>query len=840
MSPLKPISLLFYLIAKLLLSRWIKTKVLPDNLDALGIDPDKPICYVLETRSVSNLIALELKCHELGLPNPRAVLGDEGLQQWHSVYSLIPRRRFFSSERRHLRRKTGKLKDIIEVIQHGDGELDVQLVPVFLLWGRPVEKEEVWYRALFSDNWSIAGRFKKLIAIILHGRNTLLQFKSPISIHAQMQTRAWAGLDRRLNEEMGESLYQLRRATIGPDLSHRRTLVDDLLKTVAVKRAIVTTVQKQGISKDKAVARARKYADEIAANYTSSAIKVFELILRFLWDKLYDGVEVGHFARLQATAPGNGLIYVPCHRSHIDYMLLSYVLYTRGIVPPHIAAGINLNLPIIGPFLRACGAFFMRRSFRDNPLYAAVFNEYLHANFVRGVSVEYFIEGGRSRTGRMLAPRPGMLQMTVRSYLRDASMPLVFVPVYIGYEKLVESKTYIRELGGKSKKKESVFGLLKSLQDLKGSFGKVYVNFGEPIALDDVLNQVHPDWREERYDIKSRPEWLPTAVNTLGQRIVNRINEAAAVNPISLVAVAMLSTPKTAMGVSELERQVDLYLTLLTKLPYSENVTLPQMSGSEIVQYVEKTGMLRRYQHEMGDVFNMKGQDSVLMTYFRNNILHLLMVPSLIASCFINKREMQDEEVVHLVSTMYPFLRNELTLHSSDDALPAEITQAIAVLLDMGLLVRHWTSNELRRPISTTLEAMQLRVLAESVRPMLERYYMGVYVLQQQPSGSLTASELEGQMVSMCQRMSMLYELNSPDYSDKALFKHFTTTLEQQGMVTLSEDDKLLYTEALISFNQHTKGILHQPIRHSIHQVVKEPLKAVTPEQDVAPQDGAK
>lgn len=819
MFPFKPISLLFYLLSRFVLSGWIKTKVLPDNTEALGIDADKPVCYVLETRSVSNLIALELTCRRLGLPNPRGILGEEDLRQWRSVYSLIPRKRNFM-QGRILRNETGKLKKLIQTVQEGEGELDVQLVPVFVLWGRPVEKEDSWYKAFFSDNWNITGRFKKLMTILLHGRNMLIQFKPAISIHEEMQTKAWQGLDQRLNEDMSARLHDLRRATIGPDLSHRRTLVDDLMRTSAVKRAIVKAKQDDGISKEKAVTKARKYANEIAANYTSSAIKVFELLLRQLWDKIYDGIEVSNFERLQETAQGNGLVYVPCHRSHIDYMLLSYVLYTRGIVPPHIAAGINLNMPLVGPFLRACGAFFLRRSFKDNPLYSAVFKEYLHANFVRGVSVEYFVEGGRSRTGRMLHPRPGMLQMTVRSYLRDSKTPLVFVPVYIGYEKLIESKSYIKEMGGKKKKNESIFGIIKSLRGLRGSFGKVYVNFGEPLPLTEFLDERREGWRDERYDADCRPEWLPNVVNSLGTTIVNRINEAAVVNPVNLVSVALLSTPKRSMGEPELARQAELYLTMLQKHPYSSSLTLPDMTGQEMVDYVEKTGLLQRFEHDMGDVLRLDSQNSVLMTYFRNNVLHLLVLPCLVASCFINKREVSDERVQELIAAIYPFLRKELTLSCSDQELNRETEKAIETLLSMGLLVRHWTTNELRRPTSTTLEAMQLRVLAESARPMLERYYMGVFVLQKHESDGVTVAEFEKDLGDLAKRMSMLYELNSPDYSDKALFKNFTATLLEQNMAKVLDDDKLCVLPKLSEFNQLTKDILYQQIRHSIHQVV--------------------
>ena len=149
------------------------------------------------------------------------------------------------------------------------------------------------------------------------------------------------------------------------------------------------------------------------------------------------------------VAPGQEIVYLPCHRSHIDYLLLSYLIYRNGLTPPHIAAGDNLDMPLVGGLLRRGGAFFLRRSFKGEPLYAAVFHEYLHLMLARGFPIEYFIEGGRSRTGRTLAPKAGILGMTIASFVRSHSRPLVFVPVYVGYERIIEGDTYVRELAGR-------------------------------------------------------------------------------------------------------------------------------------------------------------------------------------------------------------------------------------------------------------------------------------------------------------------------------------------------------------------------------------------------------
>ena len=227
-------------------------------------------------------------------------------------------------------------------------------------------------------------------------------------------------------------------------------------------------------------------------------------------------------------------------------------------MPPHIAAGDNLNLPVIGTVLRRGGAFFLRRSIRGNALYSAVFSEYVAQLVGGGYSLEYFIEGGRSRTGRLLAPKGGMIAMTVRAFLRAPRRPVVFQPVYIGYEKLIEGKSYLDELTGQPKQKETIWALLRGmLEVLRSHYGKVTVNFGEPVRMDDSAGRARdPDWRAQMHEDK--PTWFSDVVDELAQRIQVNINRAADVNPINLLALALLSTPKHAMAESDLLAQLGL------------------------------------------------------------------------------------------------------------------------------------------------------------------------------------------------------------------------------------------------------------------------------------------
>jgi glycerol-3-phosphate O-acyltransferase len=319
-----------------------------------------------------------------------------------------------------------------------------------------------------------------LLAILLHGRNVLVRYNTPRFRCAISCREDWDEEQalRKLSRVLRVHFRRQRQMAIGPDLSHRNTQVDAVLAGEQVRAAIISEAATHGIPLGEARARAVHFALEIASDY-SYGVRARPGTVPFL---VVDAPLRRHrncinFDVVTRIASGHEIVYVPCHRSHIDYLLLSYIIVRQGLTPPHIAAGANLNLPlVVGSLLRRGGAFFLRRSFKGEPLYAAVFHEYLHLMLARGFPIEYFIEGGRSRSGRMLTPKAGILGMTVQSFIREHARPLVFVPVYIGYEKLMEGSTYLGELAGKPKQGESLWGILKSVRSIKRVFGQVHVN----------------------------------------------------------------------------------------------------------------------------------------------------------------------------------------------------------------------------------------------------------------------------------------------------------------------------------------------------------------------------
>ena len=795
----------------------MRATIKPDDAAVAIAARPRPVCYVLERESKTDLALLSNVCTRLKLPRPerRLLIGERRAERAH-VELIRPAGVF---KRRAVRAPRILVQLVAAAAAHP--QFDVDLVPVAIFWGRAPHKEASLWRLLFAEDWVLVGRFRKLLNVLVNGRNTLVHFGEPVRLRDAVQD----GMNeqrsvRRLMRNLRSILRAQRASTIGPDLSHRRTLVAQLLKTADVRNAARREMQARASTRRAALIAARKYAVEIAANYSQTFVGLMAALLGWLWNRVFDGVQFEHVEQLNDVGDGAEIIYVPCHRSHMDYLLLSYVIYRKGFAVPHVAAGINLNLPVIGRYLRKGGAFFLRRSFKGDALYAVVFAKYLGVMMARGHSLEYFIEGGRSRTGRLLPPRTGMLSMTVRAYLRDPTRRVVFMPVYFGYERIVEGRTYIGELSGRPKEKESVLGLIKStISVLRSKLGMVHVNLGRPISLDALLCRHNPEWRLAAADLGSNASWIGAAVADLAARINIEINAAAAVTPINLVAMALLASPRQAFAEAELERQLELYQMLLRHAPYSPLVTVTQGSGADMIHYAEAMGMLERQKHPLGDIMRMNAENAVLATYYRNNILHLFAMPSLLACCFVSNAGMSSADIHRLVRRVYPYISMELYLHWEETAVAAVADSLLDTFAALNLLQPNADRSEWQRPASTSLEAVQLSVLAQATIQTIERYYLAIALLLQSGSGVITQEALEERCHLMAQRMSVLHGLNSPEFFDKSLFRNFIDLLRRRNVIQTSADGRLSFGDPLLAVAADAQRVLSEQIRHSILQV---------------------
>lgn len=810
------------IIARKMLFLWVKTEVLPSQISALKIQADQPVVYVLEARAWSHLLVLEQECERLGLPLPMNLIPVANLSSWHSVYTTASREPFKAWLQKQPKRSR-MLRGLLEVLRDNP-EQDIQFVPVSVFWGRPVGAQKHWYQLLFADSGKITGKVKKLFTIFIHGRSTFIKFSPTISFRSECINGASDDtvIDN-LQALFSSHLREVKSATLGPDMSHRGDLVRKIILTPDVQTAIKARSIEDNKTEYQATLQARRYLNEIVANCTNITIQVMQRGLTAFWNRFYSGIQVSNSDSLKDIALSHELIYVPCHRSHIDYLLLSYVIYSEGFAIPYIAAGRNLNMPIIGSILRGGGAFFIRRSFKGNQLYSTVMFEYVAELISKGVAIAYFVEGGRSRTGRLLQPKPGMLSMTVRGFLKYRRKPVAFVPVYIGYEKLLESKAYQAELSGEDKKSETFINSLRSMLRIHGRFGRVHTNFGEPIFLNEVLDQQQPSWHTKPYDDAVRPDWLRSVVDSVSLRAMQRINEAVTINAVNLVSTALLASNKQSMDENELCEILESYQLLISSLNYSDRLILTQKTGKELVERTHYLKLVKRRKHALGDMIYLDAKGVTAMTYYRNNVLHLMALPSIIACCFSNRRSMNKADIMELVRITYPFIQNELFLVWSHQELGHIVDTALEQMCELSMLRKQKDDGVYSRYSLSSTQNRKLLLLSKIMSPILELYYLILALLSKTSASSISKLELQEQCYLLSQRVAMTQEYDSPDFSDKHLIANFIDAMIKMNYVALNGTDSLRYTGAFERSDRRVRLLISKELRAGVLHMIREP-----------------
>ena len=817
-----------------LLGPWIRIKRDPAEPVTL-LAPGTPVIYVIERNGFSDSLILERACHEAGLPSPLAWM--PGLGKRRRAMFAMRGTGGWLQRRGGDRAAQNTLRQLLRMLEAAP-ERNVQLMPVAIYVGRAPNRKSGWFSVLFSENWAVVGHFRRLLAMLLNGRDTIVRFSTPISLQALREesgNERIERLQRKLARVLRVHFRRVRTTVIGPDLSHRRTVVDSVLNAESVRAAIAATAARESIPHAKAWRQAQKLMDEIAADYSPPFVRSVSFLLSNFWNKLYDGISMHHFDTLRAIAPGHEVIYVPCHRSHADYILLSFWLYESGVVVPHIAAGVNLNLPVLGSFLRRGGAFFLRRSFKGNALYSVIFKEYMAQLLERGVPLEYFVEGTRSRTGRLLPPRFGLLSMTVRAFLRAPRRPVLFQPVYIGYEKLMEGRAYIGELSGQKKEKETWLALLRGTRKaLRQHYGRVTLNFGEAIELKPMLDAANPDWRAQGDSSDSKAEWLNQVLDRLGEQILVNTNRAADANPVNLIALALLASPRHALAEPDLLAQLELMKAILAELPYSGRTTITPMAPADIIAYVEKMGWIKRIKHPLGDVLAVEGEKAVLLSYFRNNVLHLFATAAWVACCFINNRRIARENIVRLGRAVYPFIQSELFLPWDAEGFAGRIEALIDLLIARGLL-HGGDGRMLHLATGREDDAYQLRLLAHCLLQAFERYYIAIAALVKNGPNTLSAGQLESLCELAAQRLSLLYQQSAPEFFDKGLFHGFIQKLRERRIVWTDADGKLEFDAVLNDVARDARLILAREVRQSILKITPDVVADATVNGRVSP-----
>ena len=784
---------------------FVKSKPIPtDPITELDLDIHRPILYVLPYNSQIDLMVVRSLCLKYDLPDP--LLGIDINGNTIPAYIYIDKGPGIFASKKQKNKSIEILREYISAHQQND-ELDVQMLPVSVMFGRKPDKEGKKMPSL-----QVLGATYKLYKILISGRDCYTRFSRTVSFKNIKvdNNQDISVLAHKLARVARIHFAKQRAASVGPKLPIRQEMLNKLLTNPALAEAIQEEAKSKKIDQDKAKKNALSLLNEIAANFSYRMLRVTDFVLTWAWNRLYQGLKVTNADPVRELAEnGHEIVYAPCHRSHMDYLLLSYVLYRQGLVPPHIAAGINLNFWPAGPIFRRLGAFFIRRSFKGNKLYTAVFREYLAELFIRGYAVEYFIEGGRSRTGRLLDPKTGMLMMTVQTLLRGDPRPITIVPVYIGYEHVLEVATYANELRGAKKEKESLWRTIKAFLKLK-KLGFGYVNFGDPIPLNQFLNQQIPDWRDA-IDLTGtqRPSWLTPTTNLLATQIMEHINSSAAINAMNLCCSILLAADQCTLTKVKLLENIDYLLKLLKNIPYSNLITIPDQTAEQMFEHAKEMGKFVITTDEVGEMVGLTADQAVLMTYYRNNIQHLLIIPAIVARILLKNNRISLDEVLMQVKLLFPLIKSELFLYHNDEQLTEYVNKIIATYAELNLI--SYTPDKLTL---NYLKMSGLQLLASSSKDTLQRYVIAFSLLQKDPTISRASLEKEGRLIA--ERLSILHGINAPEFFDKGVFSTLVASLREQGYLDDKGDANLAKIEIM---NKILKPLITTRVMQTIDEI---------------------
>jgi glycerol-3-phosphate O-acyltransferase len=626
------------------------------------------LVFVMRSPGLLNFLYLRWFLRRLGLPPLRAAQGFRGFFGW--LARVRRSRRAFedaiaSGDAALVFLGRREQRDPFAALVRLQRDLfqPVFLVPVLLVWGRRAQKlkPSVWDVLYGSPETPSA--FANAIAFLRSYRRALFDVGRPVDLQALLRDRPMepdAVVARKVRGVLHQHLAREFRTVVGPPLKAPSRVREKVLRDRTLRAAIDAAASATGRPPALLADEAARDLKEIASRFDLRFVQVLRPILARMFGRLYRSVEVDEegIARLKRAAGDAPVVLCPSHKSHIDYLVLSWVLYEHGMTPPHVAAGINLAFWPFGPIARRGGAFFIRRKVKGDRIYTAVLRAYVKHLLRDRFPQEFYVEGGRSRTGKLLPPKTGLVSMEVDAWLDGAADDVVFVPVAIDYEKLIEASSYVRELSGAEKEKESFRGLLGATKVLFRRYERLYVQFEEPISLRSLAAArlgeragglaVDDAWAGEAERARVRAtggERAPAdekreLVQALGNRIAYGISRAVTITPVGVVAAALLSHVRRGLTAADVARRVELlrYMAAEGGARFGRDLagapSDPRQPGpiADAVRQLASGGLVQIEVAAGDTIYLVPDEKRPVLDYHRNAVIHRYVAPALVAA----------------------------------------------------------------------------------------------------------------------------------------------------------------------------------------------------------------
>lgn len=425
------------------------------------------------------------------------------------------------------------------------------------------------------------------------------------------------------------ALERAERRVRGMRYKVPRFVHEDILALPAFRQGLASLAAELGRPESQVTREAERYLREIAATHSPYVIDLTAQLIHLLYTSAYG--EALHYdraelERIYALAQRSPVVFLPSHKSNLDHLVLQYALHENGHPPNHTAGGINMNFFPVGPLVRRSGVFFIRRTFKDNPVYKFVLRSYIDYLIEKRFTLEWYVEGGRSRSGKLLPPRFGLLAAVVDAWQRGKSEDVVLIPVAIAYDQIQDVAAYTAEQHGAAKQKESFGWFVGVVRGLQTRFGDIYIRFGKPIALSQALGK--PDPAAARHGSLDESEEQQLSIQKLAFEVSHRINRVTPITPTSLIALALLGRSDRAMSVPQLVVALQNLVRYIRRRGLPTTVELGLESPASVqgtLDALVANGVVTCFAEGPEAVYAIGPDQHLTAAYYRNTIVHFFV-----------------------------------------------------------------------------------------------------------------------------------------------------------------------------------------------------------------------
>jgi glycerol-3-phosphate O-acyltransferase len=739
---------------------------------------------------------LDFLLRHQSLPDPydRGYLKQELINGRCGFLSLVGKKIFY---RRFVKADTDPIHYLIEMQKTIDRP--IYLIPQLMFFSKTARRENPTLIDILFGPEDKPRKIRRLVTLFKNSGRVFMEISEPLNLKRYLESLKTRNQSTEyqsllLRRDLLVQLNAHRQSITGPVRKSREELTESILTTERFQRFMETYAENRNITIHEVRRKADAYLEEIAANYKPAFIKVAAAIVGWITRTMFDGYTTNQevLNRVKNMSVKGPLVLIPSHKSHIDYLILDYVLYQNNLPVPHIAAGKNLSFWPMGPLFRSGGAFFLRRSFSGAVLYSKVFAEYIHKLLEEGYNVEQFIEGGRSRTGKLLMPKLGLLSILMNALKNGACKDMLIVPIYIGYDRIIEEKSYLHELGGGQKEPENILQVLRARKFLKKRYGKIYIQFHEPISVNQLLRQ------QGQQLAQMKPKEVNAFTRKLGYQTINAINRVTVVTSHGLVASAILNFSKEKFSGNELLSVLATYLKYLA----TQNAKLADTLISDQQRAFEK--VLESYTQrkfieplpkdkEKNDTqkkYLINEGRRLYLEYYKNTCI-AFFIPAAYTSMAILARDSFRFSASDLhagYGFWQKFFKYEFA-YDVDIRSEFHVRKSIKAFIDDGMVIPHQTLPDTYDVTPTGFR--KLKIFALFLKTYFESYWIVLNFYMRNPQNAVEPKDRLKKITARGNRMYKRKEVERKEALSKVTYQNAIEMFSSRGIKGSDDTEKI-------------------------------------------------